>query len=250
MNNALNDNKLKEMGVYQYYYDLSKFINKYLNDRYPLNKKDINVSNIESTDKVRFRNIIRECMKMSLKKILSYEAGMHVKFGNNQITEDQYKNKINKYVQFIISEVNRFIKNNNLLSSNAVLDNKDNLTLAIKEGITGEAVSMSIEDIMNISDRKGYVPREFKSAIESIADMKDITPVYNGNYLSEEMKQNNTKIKLAIKDGLSSQEIASSFSKENDSKKLRFKANLVSNVKRKEQLLNKNKKNEGFQKKV
>ena len=111
---------------------------------------------------------------------------------------------------------------------------------AIKTGISGEAVTDTIEEVMNKNN--GEVPKQFKDTVEAVADMKsDKQDNFNPEYASDLVKNNSNRIKEALKDGIEPQEVATEIAKDSMSantqegyKKLNFITKLISKMKRKQ----------------
>ena len=111
---------------------------------------------------------------------------------------------------------------------------------AMKNGISGEAVSETIEDVMNKNN--GDVPPQFKDTVEAVADMKRDKPdTLNEEYASNLVKNNSNRIKEALKDGIEPEEVATEIAKDSMNanttegyKKLNFIAKLISKMKRKQ----------------
>ena len=115
---------------------------------------------------------------------------------------------------------------------------------AIKTGISGEAVTDTIEEVMNKNN--GEVPKQFKDTVEAVADMKsDKQDNFNPEYASDLVKNNSNRIKEALKDGIEPQEVATEIAKDSMSantqegyKKLNFITKLISKMKRKQRKKN------------
>ena len=111
---------------------------------------------------------------------------------------------------------------------------------AIRTGISGEAVTDAIEEVMNKNN--GEVPKQFKDTVAAVADMKsDKQDSFNPEYASDLVKNNSNRIKEALKDGIEPQEIAVEIAKTSTSanttegyKKLNFITKLISKMKRKQ----------------
>ena len=111
---------------------------------------------------------------------------------------------------------------------------------AIKNGISGEAVSDTIKDVLDKNN--GNIPPQFKDTIEAVADMKsDKQDQINPEYASDLVKNNSNRIKEALKDGIEPTEIATEIAKDSMNanttegyKKLNFVAKFISKMKRKE----------------
>ena len=111
---------------------------------------------------------------------------------------------------------------------------------AIKTGISGEAVTETIEEVLEKNN--GNVPAQFKDTIEAVADMKsDKQDQLNEAYASNLVQNNSNRIKEALKDGIEPQEVATEIAKDSMSantqegyKKLNFVTKLISKMKRKQ----------------
>ena len=111
---------------------------------------------------------------------------------------------------------------------------------AMKTGISGEAVSDTIEEVLDKSNDN--VPKQFKDTIEVVADMKsDKQESFNQEYASNLVQNNSNRIKEALKDGIEPNEVATEIAKNSMSantpdgyKKLSFIARLISKMKRKQ----------------
>ena len=111
---------------------------------------------------------------------------------------------------------------------------------ALKTGISGEAVSETIEEVLN--KKSGDVPKQFKDTVEAVVDMKsDKQDQINEQYSSELVKNNSNRIKEALKDGIEPQEVAVEIAKDSMKantnegyKKLNFITRLISKMKRKQ----------------
>lgn len=115
-------------------------------------------------------------------------------------------------------------------------ESKEFIKDALENGINGEAIESAIN---NLADNEKNVP-QIKQAVESISNMKQVSSEYDETFLSEFFRKNSNRIELAIKEGLTPEEIAMSLEndlKEDtyDSKKyLKFKATLLAKIKEKE----------------
>ena len=111
---------------------------------------------------------------------------------------------------------------------------------ALRTGISGEAVSETIEEVLN--KKSGDVPKQFKDTVEAVVDMKsDKQDQINEQYSSELVKNNSNRIKEALKDGIEPQEVAVEIAKDSMKantnegyKKLNFITRLISKMKRKQ----------------
>ena len=88
-------------------------------------------------------------------------------------------------------------------------ENEEALKTAIQEGISGEAVESTLEDVVNAAEQKGQAPKQLQETVESIAEMKNDTEnVVDESYASDFVKQNNEKIKSALEEGITPKEVA------------------------------------------
>ena len=80
---------------------------------------------------------------------------------------------------------------------------------AINNGINGDAISSTIDDIVNKAEMNNSNPKQMKLTIETIIHMKkNINSIPDKKYASNLVSQNSGKIKAAINDGISPNEIA------------------------------------------
>lgn len=132
-----------------------------------------------------------------------------------------------------------------------ISENENNIKSATMEGISGEAVGVTLEDVISVADSKGKTPLQVKDTVEAIVEMKsDIESKNDEKYASELLKENSGKIEAAINEGITPKEVATtlvnSTNKSNNKKgksHLRFLVNLISKMKKKELKLNKDKEN-------
>ena len=125
--------------------------------------------------------------------------------------------------------------------------NNDILKDAIYTGIEGEAIKATIEDIVVKSEENNVNPIQMKKAIEEIAHMKkNINSIPDKKYASNLVKENSTRIKSALNEGISPNEIAAtlmdSVQKANSRRtksRLRFITKLITKMKQKELVLQK-----------
>ena len=130
--------------------------------------------------------------------------------------------------------------------------NDEILKDAINNGIDAEAVNSTINDIVVKSDQQGKTPIQVKHTIETIAHMKkNINNIPDKKYASSFVKQNSEKIKAALNEGISPEEIAvtlmESTQKANSrrtKKRLKFITKLIIKMKQKELTLKQQKENE------
>lgn len=132
--------------------------------------------------------------------------------------------------------------------SNFVNNNEEYLKDAINNGVSSESVGATIEDMVVKSEELGKTPSQLKEAVETIADMKSSVENKNDEtFASDLVKENSEKIKSALNDGLSPDEVANALIKSTDEatnkkgkKHLNFIVNLISKMKRKEFTLSRN----------
>ena len=119
---------------------------------------------------------------------------------------------------------------------------KEILKEAINSGVDANAVNSTLSDMVSRTNEKGRVPRQVKHVIETIVHMKkDINNIPDKTYASNFVRQNSMRIKAAINDGISPNEIAStlleSTEKANDrrtKRRLKFITKLIVKMKQKE----------------
>ena len=92
--------------------------------------------------------------------------------------------------------------------SNFINNNEEYLTAAIKSGVSGEALSSTLEDIVEKVKQTGKTPTQLKDTVEVIAKMKsDIKNTNSLEYSSTLVKENSEKFKRALNEGLTSDEV-------------------------------------------
>ena len=127
---------------------------------------------------------------------------------------------------------------------------------AISNGVDAEAVNSTLNDIVSKTNEKGRVPRQVKHVIETIVHMKKgVNNIPDKTYASNFVRENSEKIKAAISDGISPNEIAQtlleSTEKANDrrtKRRLKFITKLIVKMKQKELTLIKQNMEKGRQK--
>ena len=140
-----------------------------------------------------------------------------------------------------------------------LVSEKENIKSAAMEGISGEAVGSTLEDVVNVADSKGKTPSQVKNTVEAIVEMKsDTDNKIEEAYVSDFVKENSKKIESALDEGITPKEVATTLvNSTNNSntkkgrKHLKFIVNLISKMKKKELKLNKDKENtneKGYQK--
>ena len=127
--------------------------------------------------------------------------------------------------------------------------NEESIKDAIRNGINGDAVGATLEDVINKSDELGKNPRQVKNVVETIVHMKkNVNSIPDKKYASNIVKENSEKIKRALSEGIRPNEIATtlieSVQKANSRRtksRLRFITKLIVKMKEKELKLLKNK---------
>lgn len=119
---------------------------------------------------------------------------------------------------------------------------KELLKEAINSGVDAEAVNSTLNDVVSKTNEKGRVPHQVKNVIETIVHMKkDVNNIPDKTYASNFVRENSERIKAAINDGISPNEIATtlleSTERANDrrtKRRLKFITKLVVKMKQKE----------------
>jgi len=130
--------------------------------------------------------------------------------------------------------------------------NNEVLKDAIYNGIDGEAVKDTLGDVVNKVEEKGTNPVQVKRTIETIAHMKkNVNSIPDKKYASSLVSENSERIKTALNDGISPNEIAAtlieSVKKANDRRtksRLRFITKLIVKMKQRELKLIKDRENQ------
>ena len=146
-----------------------------------------------------------------------------------------------------------------MATTKLVSENEKNIKSAVMEGISGEAVGATLEDVMNTADFRGKTPAQVKDTVEAIVDMKsDVESKTDESYASDLFKENSGKIESALNEGITPKEVATTLvnaTNNSNTKKgkkgLRFLVNLISKMKAKHLKLEKEKVNveqKGYQK--
>ncbi len=141
------------------------------------------------------------------------------------------------------------------MTSNTVNENKEYLSDAISNGVSGEAVNSALEDVVAKVEELGKTPDQLKESVEVITEMKsDLEKSNSGEYKSNLVKENSERIKSALEDGITPVEVQTTLNKslnDTDTKKgkkhLNFIVKLISKMKKKELVLSK-KEEKGIQK--
>ena len=135
----------------------------------------------------------------------------------------------------------------NMATTKLMSENEENIRNAAKEGISGDAVGSTLDDVVNAVDSKGTTPSQVKDTVEAIVEMKsDTTNKTDAQFASDFVKENNEKIKSALEDGITPKEVTQTLvnsTNNSNTKKgrrhLKFIVNLISKMKKKELKLNK-----------
>lgn len=132
--------------------------------------------------------------------------------------------------------------------SKLICNNEQYLRDAINSGISGEAINSTLNEIIDISDIKGKTPKQIGKTLSTIVYMKrDIIEPVNYEYVSNIVKANSEKIKSALISGITPSEVAVSLSgminniNRKSTKQLGFMVKLISKMKRRELVLNRQK---------
>lgn len=134
-------------------------------------------------------------------------------------------------------------------NSNLIKENGEYVKDAINSGISAEAVSNTVNDILKKTEEVGTTPKQVKESIETIADMKkDIDSKVDENYSSELVRNNSDKINSALSDGIEPHEVATTLinstnnaNNKSNKRKLNFIVKLISKMKKKELVLGRQK---------
>ncbi len=130
---------------------------------------------------------------------------------------------------------------------------KEYIKSAVEEGVSGEGIKNSIEDMLDKSDEIGHTPEQIRDVIDTISSMKQSPNVVDNSYNSALVRENSAKIKSAITEGLTPNEVShtleNNLEKQDDNRRFKFIINLISKMKKKEKSLSKKEQMEkGFQK--
>ena len=145
-----------------------------------------------------------------------------------------------------------------MANSTLMSNNEEYVRDAINNGISAGAVSNTVEDMLKKSEEIGAAPKQVKESIETIADMKkDLNSELDMNYSSELVKNNSNKIKSALNEGIGPDEVAitlinstNNANNKRDKKHLNFIVKLISKMKRKELVLDRQNTNEKSYQKI
>ena len=143
----------------------------------------------------------------------------------------------------------------NSFKSETVYNNEKEIKSAITDGISGKAISSTLDGVVNKADELGITPAQLKETVEVVTSMKENNNTLDNSYSSDFGKQNGDKLKEALTEGISSNEVKESLSRELDNandekskKHLNFMVNLMSRFKKRELILAKNAQEKGRQK--
>ncbi len=241
--------RIEELGAMDYYLDLKKYIENFINRNYPLTKEDMasivngkdsfNVSKRKEVYRVMMSalsNILETIMKKNEQFVKGISEGKNLKAEN----VEQYKKNLFMYQQQILEHLWQYNNNPNTIQTKTIFENKEYLTDAINNGISGEAVNSTIKQIVEQSDQTGKTPRQLKESVEIIASFKTgINESENPKYSSEFVRKNSNKIKSALNEGITPNEIVTGLTNSLDNpkkskKNLKFITRFISKTKRKE----------------
>ncbi len=253
----MNLKRIEELGAMDYYLDLKKYIESFINKNYPLTKEDmISIVNNKDSFNVSKKKEVYRVMMSELSSILETIMKRNEQFlkdiseGKNLKAEDveQYKKNLFMYQQQILEALWQYNNNPNTIQTETIFENKEYLTDAIKSGVSGEALSSTLEDIVGKVEQTGKTPAQLKDTVEVITEMKsDIKNTNSLEYSSTLVKENSEKIKSALNEGLTSDEVVTSLTNSLNSsntkkgkENLSFMTKLISKMKRKELTLSNN----------
>lgn len=139
-----------------------------------------------------------------------------------------------------------------MANSTLMSNNEEYVKDAINNGISADAVSNTVEDMLKKSGEIGTTPKQVKESIETIADMKKgVNSEVDMNYSSELVKNNSNKIKDALNEGIEPDEVATTLinstnnaNSKSSKRKLNFIVKLISKMKKKELVLDRQNTNE------
>lgn len=143
------------------------------------------------------------------------------------------------------------------MKSEVMQSNGEYIKDALVNGIDANATKETLSDALNKADNLNQTPKQVKEVIDVVVEMKsDVNDIANPSYASELVKGNSAKIKAALIDGITPEEVSKTLinnvEKANTKKSkrhLNFIVRLISKMKVKELKLQKEKTNEkGYQK--
>lgn len=140
--------------------------------------------------------------------------------------------------------------------SSLINKNEEMLKDAINNGINNETVYYTLNRLVEKNDRTGKIPKQLPKVLAGVIYMKKMVKVPDTEqYYSSVVKNNSERIKDALKNGISPDEIAISLidtinsPSKNSKKRLKFMVKLISKMKTKEKRLQRqNENNKGYQK--
>ena len=141
------------------------------------------------------------------------------------------------------------------MESRIMSENEENLRDAMNTGISGEAVTTTVEGMIS---HDGPAPKQVGETIQTIAEMKSTTSnIPNDEYASDFVKENSEKIKAALEDGITPEEVSKTLVNQlnksdtkSSKRKLSFIARVVSLIKEREKRLQQSNKVSGSHQKV
>ena len=143
---------------------------------------------------------------------------------------------MNKYYRMVKIKVGDSMAMTKLMN-----ENEENINGAIKNGISGEAVGSTLEDVVNKADEIGNA-KQIKKTVETIVDMKENNNTkVDESYASNLVKNNSEKIEAAINEGITPKEVATTLVNETNKTgktHLPFVVQLISKMKKRELKLN------------
>ena len=105
-------------------------------------------------------------------------------------------------------KLDKIIIGGNMSVSNLLNNKEGYLKEALEQGIDADTVNSTLGDMISKSNEKGSTPKQAMEVVESIVEMKKSTEnIIDESYASNFVKENNAKIKSAINNGISSDEI-------------------------------------------
>lgn len=127
--------------------------------------------------------------------------------------------------------------------------NRENIIDAINEGINAETIQDTIVLLDSRYSNLSYIPKQFKTIIDGVCALKqDVVSDNNSEYSSTFFKENSSKLKAAINDGISSSEIVNYFNN-TDINLCDNTIRLISGLKGREKRINLSRE-KGYQKKL
>lgn len=115
-------NTMSQLGVIDYYLELKKFINEFVERNYPLVKDDYKaIMNDETTDNIEYRNEIFSLLFSELDRILIKKAEENIDFIRKleqnipvkAITVEEYKREIIEMQQYLLEILHNYNQDKN-----------------------------------------------------------------------------------------------------------------------------------------